>query len=212
MHLEVAQVETVVGVLADLIAAEGLEPGSVGPLGNRSEAGAPWGLYPCAGEEQWVAITCRHDADWQGLVAAMGSPDWAKDPALSAVDGRRARAEELDARIGDWTTTQSKDAVATACQRHRVPAAPMLTGTEMTTDPQYAARGFAVEIEQPGVGPLVLDGPAFRGELMVGPDIRPAPDLGEHTRRIAHELLGLDDAEIDRLLAAGVLETTPPAS
>jgi crotonobetainyl-CoA:carnitine CoA-transferase CaiB-like acyl-CoA transferase len=91
-----------------------------------------------------------------------------------------------------------------------VAAAPMLTGAEMTTDAQYVARGFAVEIDQPGVGPLVLDGSAFRGALMVGPDIRCAPDLGEHTRQIAHDLLGLDDAEIDRLLAAGVLETTPP--
>jgi hypothetical protein len=34
--------------------------------------------------------------------------------------------------------------------------------------------------------------------------------VGEHTREIAKELLGLDDADVDRLLAAGVLETTPP--
>ena len=58
----------------------------------------------------------------------------------------------------------------------------------------------------------MLDGAAFRGALMVGPDIRPAPDLGEHTRQIARDLLGLDDDEIDRLLAAGVLETTPPVA
>jgi crotonobetainyl-CoA:carnitine CoA-transferase CaiB-like acyl-CoA transferase len=210
VHLEVAQVETVVGMLGDLIAAEGVEAGSVVPMGNRSETGAPWGLYRCAGEEEWLAITCRDDADWQGLVAAMGSPGWATDAALSTVDGRRARADEIDDRIREWTSAQSKDAVARACQEHGVPAAPMLTGVEMTTDAQYVARGFAVEIQQPGVGPLVLDGPAFRGALMEGPDIRPAPDLGEHTRQIAHDLLGLDDDEIDRLLAAGVLETTPP--
>jgi crotonobetainyl-CoA:carnitine CoA-transferase CaiB-like acyl-CoA transferase len=57
---------------------------------------------------------------------------------------------------------------------------------------------------------LVLDGAAFRGARMAGPDIRRAPDLGEHTRQIAREQLGLDDDEIDGLLAAGVLETTPP--
>jgi crotonobetainyl-CoA:carnitine CoA-transferase CaiB-like acyl-CoA transferase len=210
VHLEVAQVETVVGMLGDLMAAEAVEAGSVVPMGNRNETGSPWGLYRCAGEEEWVAITCRDDAEWRGLVAAMGDPGWARDAALATPEGRRARADDVDQRIGAWTAARSKDAVAAACQREGVPAAPMLTGAEMTTDPQYVARGFAVQIEQPGVGPLVLDGAAFRGEHMVGPDIRPAPDLGEHTRSIARDLLGRDDTEIDRLLAAGVLETTPP--
>ena len=120
MHVEVAQVETVIGMLGDLIAAEGVEPGSVVPMGNRSEVGAPWGLYRCAGEEEWLAITCRDDADWRGLVAAMGSPTWATDAAYAGVDGRRARADEIDARIGEWTAAQSKDAVARTRARRRV--------------------------------------------------------------------------------------------
>ena len=210
VHVEVAQVETVTGMLGDLIAAEGVEPGSVVPMGNRSEVGAPWGLYRCAGRRSGLAITCRDDADWQGLVAAMGSPTWATDAAYAGVEGRRARADEIDARIGEWTAAQSKDAVAHACQAQRVPAAPMLTGAEMTTDAQYVARGFAVQIDQPGVGPLVLDGAAFRGAAHGGSRHPARPDLGEHTRQIARDQLGLDDDEIDRLLAAGVLETTPP--
>src|SRR5215207_135441 len=212
VHLEVAQVETVVGMLGDLIAAEGVSAGSVVPMGNRSETGAPWGLYRCDGEEQWAAITCRDDADWQGLVAAMGDPAWAGDAALATVDGRRARADELDERIGAWSATLTKDDVAAACQREGVPAAPMLTGAEQVSDPQFEARGFAVKIDQPGVGPLWLDGGAFRGEHMEGPDVHQAPELGEHTGAIARDLLGHDDDEIDRLLAAGILETTPPAN
>ena len=50
VHVEVAQVETVVGMLGDLIAAEGIVAGSVVPMGNRSEVGSPWGLYRCAGK------------------------------------------------------------------------------------------------------------------------------------------------------------------
>ena len=60
-RVEVAQVETVTEMLGDLLARAGLEPGSVHPMGNRSERGAPWGTYPCAGEERWVTITVRHD-------------------------------------------------------------------------------------------------------------------------------------------------------
>jgi crotonobetainyl-CoA:carnitine CoA-transferase CaiB-like acyl-CoA transferase len=212
VHVEVAQVETVVGMLGDLIAAEGVTAGSVVPMGNRSEVGAPWGLYRCDGEEQWAAITCRDDADWLGLVATMGNPDWANDSALATVEGRRARADELDERIGEWTAGRTKDEVAAACQREGVPAGPMLTGAEQVSDPQFEARGFAVKIDQPGVGPLWLDGAAFRGEHMVGPDVHQAPELGEHTRQIARDVLERDDDEVDRLLAAGILETTPPCN
>jgi hypothetical protein len=43
------------------------------------------------------------------------------------------------------------------------------------------------------------------------PEITPAPELGQHTREIARELLALDDAEVDRLMAAGVLEESVAA-
>ena len=162
--------------LADLLAAEGVEAGSVVPSGNRSEQGAPWGLYPCAGEEQWVAITCRDDADWQGLVAAMGEPAWAADPRSPGSRPAVRAPTSSTTSVGEWTAPRTKDAIAAACQAHGVPAAPMLTGTEQTTDAHYVARAFAIEIDQPGVGPMVLDGAAFHGALMVGPDVRPAPD------------------------------------
>jgi crotonobetainyl-CoA:carnitine CoA-transferase CaiB-like acyl-CoA transferase len=212
LHVEVAQVEAVAGSLADILAAEGVEPGSVLPSGNRSEQGAPWGLYPCAGTEQWVAITCRDDADWRGLRAAMGEPEWASDPALDDAETRLARADLLDEHVRAWTGTDTKDAIAARCQQHGVPAAPMLTGTDMGSHPHYVARNFAIRIDQQALGEMVLDGAAFHGALMVGPDVRQAPTIGEHTREIARSLLGLDDEEVDKLLAAGVLETTPPVT
>ena len=93
-----------------------------------------------------------------------------------------------------------------------MPAAPMLTGTDMGTHPHYLAREFAIRIDQQVLGEMVLDGAAFHGDFMVGPDVRGAPAIGEHTRAIATELLGLDDAEVDKLLATGALETTPPVT
>jgi crotonobetainyl-CoA:carnitine CoA-transferase CaiB-like acyl-CoA transferase len=210
VHVEVAQVEAVAGSLADLLAAEGIEPGSVVPSGNRSEQGAPWGLYPCEGTEQWVAITCRDDEDWRGLRAAMGEPDWSGDAAFATAEARLAHTADLDARVAEWTRTGDKEAIAAECQRHGVPAAPLLTGTDMGSHPHYLAHHFPIRVDQIGLHEMVLDGAAFHGDLMVGPDVRRAPLLGEHTREIATSVLGLDDAEVDKLLAAGVLETTPP--
>ena len=55
------------------------------------------------------------------------------------------------------------------------------------------------------------DGPVrFRGSDLPGPIIRPAPQLGEHTREVCRDLLGLGDEEIERLIADGVLEDVRP--
>src|SRR5690606_1843503 len=40
-------------------------------MGNRHPAFAPHGIYRCAGEDQWIAIACESDPEWQSLVAAL---------------------------------------------------------------------------------------------------------------------------------------------
>ena len=82
----------------------------------------------------------------------------------------------------------------------------MLTGTDQLDDPQLLSRGYPRTIEQQDQGPITFEGPCWRATGMADANIFQAPRLGEHTREIGRELLGLSDAEIDRLLAAGVLE------
>ena len=53
---------------------------------------------------------------------------------------------------------------------------------------------------------MIFEGASFHASAMEGPDIFPAPGLGEHTREVASEWLGLDSDEIESLIADGVLE------
>jgi crotonobetainyl-CoA:carnitine CoA-transferase CaiB-like acyl-CoA transferase len=86
----------------------------------------------------------------------------------------------------------------------------MMYASDQPDDPHLQARGYPVEVRQPGVGDMLLEGPAFRSDAMTPPIITPAPWLGEHTRRIGRDLLGLTEEETEKLLADGVLEETPP--
>ena len=206
-HAEVCQVEQVVGVMGDLLARESLEPGSVKPQGNRRDHGAPWGFFPCEGEDQWAAVCCRTDAEWAALAGLIG----ADDPALATLEARREREDELEEAVSAWTRTLSKHAVTEACLAAGVPAGPMLTSGEQLQDPHLAARGYLVELDQPPIGVMTFEGPAFAATGMADAYIRPAPALGEHTREIVTEL-GLGDAAIDDLIARGILEVAlPPA-
>ena len=101
MHCEVAQVETVAGTLGDLLLAEALAPRSVRPVGNDDERGAPWGVFPCAGDEEWCVVTVRGDADWEAFRKVMGDPEWAADLRWATHDGRREGRVELAARVAE---------------------------------------------------------------------------------------------------------------
>ncbi len=204
-HAEVCQVEQVVGVLGDLLALESLRPGSVGPRGNRRDRGVPWGLFRCAGDDQWAAVCCRDDGEWRRLAALICFD--AED--LGSVAARRGREDEVEAAVSAWTAGLDKYAVTDACLAAGVPAGPMLTSAEQLSDPHLAARGYLVELDQPPIGPMTFEGAAFRATGMTGPDIRPAPGLGQHTREIAAEL-GLPPEAIEAMIAQGTLEPAPP--
>jgi len=207
-HASVAQVETVVNILADQLLKEGVDPGSVIPRGNRSERGAPWGSYPCSGVEQWIAITIRDDADWQRLRVAMGDPSWAADESYSTLEGRVAAHDEIDERLRDWTRLQTTQVLAATLQMFKIPAAPMFAARDQLHDPHLQARGYGHWVDQQGLGWIAFEGPAFHASGMKEVVIRQAPLVGEHTREIARELLGLDASEIERKIAEGILEVT----
>jgi crotonobetainyl-CoA:carnitine CoA-transferase CaiB-like acyl-CoA transferase len=207
-HASVAQAEVVAHIIGDQLMKAGVEPGSVQPTGNRRERGAPWGVYPCVGHDQWVAITVRDDAEWRKLRAAMGDPEWSQDAALDTLEGRRAAHDAIDERLCAWTGGMSKRTAASTLQMFGVPAAPMFTASDQLADPHFQVRGYPRWLDQQGVGWMAFEGPAFQTTGMQDIDVFQAPLLGEHTRAIARDLVGLDGATIDRYVAEGILEVT----
>jgi crotonobetainyl-CoA:carnitine CoA-transferase CaiB-like acyl-CoA transferase len=210
---EAAQFEGAIGFIGDWLAREALAPGSVRPRGNASEEGAPWGVYPCAGEDEWCAICVRDDAEWRALRAALGEPAWASSAEHDTALGRQAAREALDRQLAAWTRERTPHEVMHALQARGVPAAALHHPAHELADPHLRARGYLQSFEQPPLGRLTAEGPAFRASALPAPIQRAAPFLGEHTREVCRDWLGLAAAEIDALFAAGVLEEpATPAS
>ncbi|HJO20260.1 MAG TPA: CaiB/BaiF CoA-transferase family protein, partial [Acidimicrobiales bacterium] len=210
-HIEIAQVEALMATLGDLFLAEGLAPGSVRPMGNDSLRGAPWGVFPCVGDERWCVICVRDDADWASLREAMDDPAWAVDDRFDSADGRLAHRREVNAGVAGWTTGRSQEDAVAACELHGVPAAPVASTVDQFADTHLVERGFFPEVDQPPLGPLTLDGPCFRGTVMTTPFLGPAPGLGEHTRDICIDELGMDPDEVEQLIESGALEVDTSA-
>ena len=139
----------------------------------------------------------------------LGRPELAADPRFGTLAARRAAVLEIDELIGAWTADLDRFEVADRCQAAGVPAGAMLTSRDFMENEHLLARGFPVPVEQPAVGTVLLEGPAFFGPAIAPPVEAPAPWLGEHTEEICTDLLGLDPSEVQRLIEAGVLEITP---
>ncbi|HZC46628.1 MAG TPA: CoA transferase [Candidatus Acidoferrum sp.] len=207
-HLEVAQVEVIIGLLADLMLKASIDPGSVGPQGNLSVRGAPWGVYPCTGNERWCAITVRDDNDWRRFRDAIGDPQWARAREYETTRGRIEARAEIDRRVAEWTSARSDREVTDVLQRAGVPAGFMMYASDMPADPHLVARGYPQSVEQPGVGAMMFEGPAFQATSIREPIVAPAPALGEHTREICRTILRMEDADVSKLVTEGVLEVS----
>jgi crotonobetainyl-CoA:carnitine CoA-transferase CaiB-like acyl-CoA transferase len=205
VHIECAQAEIILGILATTIAMESVQPGYARPgVGPTS---APWGVYPCAGDDEWCVITVRDDGDWQRLVHALGNPEWAQGVEMASTEGRRGLAAEIDAALSDWTRERSPFEVTQLLQAAGVPAGFMRRVTDFADDPHLAQRRFIRTLDQPWVNKPVQteNGPCLALGI-AEPELRPAPLLGQHTREICARVLGMSSNEIDALFAAGALE------
>jgi crotonobetainyl-CoA:carnitine CoA-transferase CaiB-like acyl-CoA transferase len=208
-HYDLAQFETPINLMADLFAQESLEPGSIRPIGNASTRGAPWSCLPCAGDDEWCVINVRSDVEWQRLRKAIGDPEWATHAPLDTVEGRMARRAAIDERLTAWTSTRGPREVMETLQAVGVPAGIVAHAAHHLSDPQLQHRGYRKLVVQPEYESIVVEGPPFLASDLPEPIVRPAPRLGEHTREVVREILGLSDDEIQALIDEGVIEDPP---
>jgi benzylsuccinate CoA-transferase BbsF subunit len=199
-QIELAQIESTVNMVGPSVLACAATGALPQPDGNRRSGAVPRGVFPCAGEDVWCAIEANDDRDWQGLVDALGAPEWMRDDQLKTLPGREARQDAIEARLAQETGRYSAAELVVRLQAHGVAAAKVATSADVTSDPQLLARRYWHNVPHAEMGWVLVNLPPFRavGEERVAPG--PPPLLGEHTVEVASELLGFDEAECRRLM------------
>ncbi|MFT7601838.1 MAG: benzylsuccinate CoA-transferase BbsF subunit [Acidimicrobiales bacterium] len=180
VHIELAQYETAVRLLdAELTAVLN---GEQVPerAGNRSTTMAPHGAFPSAGDDQWVAIACRHDADWHTLVGLV--------PDLAALD-RWNELDEVEQCLQAWTRERSKWDVSALLQAAGIPSSPVEDLADLFgPDPSMPEAWTEVELAG-GVTGVALNEPmVWDGERL---PLQRSPQWFEHTYEILVEERGM---------------------
>jgi len=172
--------------------------------GNRLANSAPLDNYPTA-DGKYVCIVAGSDANFSRLCKAMDRPDLADAPEYARLVDRAARNDEINGIVAAWTSTLDAAEIEARCVACDVPVATAYTAADVFADAHMQARGDLVTVDDPVVGPLRQQAPFPRtvGEPVAAPS--GAPRLGEHTREVLGDVLGLDATELDRLAAEGVV-------
>ena len=169
------------------------------PKGNYDPVMAPYGNYPCLGDDEWVSIAVRTEEEWRGLVDAMGSPVWAGGPDFASRYARLEHRRKLDIRISEWTNERSAWEAADLLQSHGVAAFPVLGAEGRLFNPHFKERGLYSDIDHPALGIEPIFNLMWQLSRTPPQIQRHAPLLGEHNREVFCGLLGLDDPEVSRL-------------
>jgi crotonobetainyl-CoA:carnitine CoA-transferase CaiB-like acyl-CoA transferase len=210
-HVEIAQLEALVALLGEYVvdyARTGILPAQTG---NRRPDMAPHGVYPCRGEESWIAIAVRSERQWQALCTAIGRPELATDSRFTGLAARKVNEDALDSIVEGATRERKADELFHMLARAGVPAGPALSSEGLFQDPQLLARAYFVQLDHAATGSHLYPGtPALLSRTPVAIR-RPAPLLGEQNRQVLGQLLGVSDAEMDRLEALHVIGTEPTA-
>jgi crotonobetainyl-CoA:carnitine CoA-transferase CaiB-like acyl-CoA transferase len=172
--------------------------------GNRLANSAPLDNYPTH-DGKYVCIVAGSDANFSRLCKAMERPDLLDDPRFAKLADRAEHGDLINGIVAEWTATLDAREIEERCVACDVPVATAYTAADIFADPHMQARGDLVTVDDPVAGPLRQQAPFPRrvGESVEAPS--GAPRLGEHTREVLHELLGISYADLDRYAEQGVI-------
>ncbi len=204
-YIDQSQIETTTHFLAPAVLDWMVNGHGAGPMGNADLGFAPHGVYPAAGEDRWIAIACRNDAEWRTLCEVLDRSDLAADSRLASASGRQAQAAEIDEAIAAWTRARESSVIESLLQTRGVAAHDVQNSPECAADSHLRDRGHFVELPHPTYGKTVVEGPRAVLSRTPARVTRAAPSLGQDNDHVLREILGYDDDRITALITAAAL-------
>jgi crotonobetainyl-CoA:carnitine CoA-transferase CaiB-like acyl-CoA transferase len=202
-HIDVALLDSQVALLGHQ-ASNYLNGGLVPRrLANEHPNVVPYRDFSTADGEVIVAL--GNDSQFRGFCRLLGRADVAEDPRFVEASGRStARAalyEALEPEVRKWRSADLLEAMQAA----KLPGGQVNEIPQVLASPQIQHRGMIRELTRNDGTPVKVLG--FPGKFSkTPPDYRHAPPrLGEDTQEMLRRTLGLDEAELERLQAAGVI-------
>lgn len=172
-------------------------------IGNRLSSSAPFGSYKA--RDGYVVICTITNGQWQNVLKAIGREDLSDDERFRTRVLRAKNMTEVEKVVNNWLKDKTVEEAIEALNKFQVPCSPVPTFEQVANDSQILHREMIIEVEQPLSGKVKLGGSVYKMSRTPGNRRLRIPLVGEHNQEIYGGLLGLEQKEIERLKAEGVI-------
>lgn len=173
--------------------------------GNAHSNIVPYDVFPT--KDGYVILAVGNDGQYQRFCGFAGAPELATDERFLSNDKRVRNRDALTPILRELVRKKTTDEWVQGLAPLGVPSAPVNTVPQAFEDPQVQHRGMRIELDHPlsADGTCRLIGNPIKLSKTPVTYRRPPPTLGQHTDEVLAELLGLDDAERNKLRQDGVI-------
>lgn len=172
-------------------------------VGNGGPA-TPSGAYRTK-DGRWVMLIAADLRQFQRLMRAIDRPELADDPRFVSNADRTRHRDEINAALQAFAVAHELAEIMRRLEQADIPMTASYNVADLFADPHVAERGVLVDVEDPELGSLRMQGVVPKLSQTPGSVRTPAPTLGQHNAAVFHELLGLTAGELDDLKRDGAI-------
>lgn len=203
-RIDLSQFECSAAMIGSLLLSSAVDGQVPVRRGNRSDRSVPQGVYPCAGKDNWCALSVETNNQWQALAKLIGQERWATDARLENLAGRHENQNEIDQAISTWSRQYSSQEVEARLRAAGISADRVRRINEVVD----GAAGSTVfsQMAERRVGSMRTTKLPFTLSSVDLPTPASAPSLGEHSGEVLRAWINCSDADIENLKREQVLQ------
>jgi crotonobetainyl-CoA:carnitine CoA-transferase CaiB-like acyl-CoA transferase len=209
--IDLSLLEPIISILGPEAAAYTITGEVKDRVGSGSNTVSPRNVYKTR-DSKWIALSGSVQAMAERIFRLVGREDMLRDARFKDNSSRVKHRQEVDAVVGGWVATQTREEASKAFAEAEVTAAPVYDIADLMSDPHAVERGIFEALPDTELGWVSVHAPVPRLSATPAGYRRPAPRIGEHTWEVLREW-AFDTATIaswrDARVVAGEGQNTP---
>ncbi|MGC9156547.1 MAG: CoA transferase, partial [Ferrimicrobium sp.] len=171
---------------------------------NRSVNNAPRNTYRTR-DGKWVAVSASAYRIACRVMELVGHPEVIQEEWFADGRGRVAHVDEIDRYLTEWISVRDRDEVIRAFEEAQAAIAPIYDAKDIVEDPHVQATQMLIEVPDDDLGTVLMHNVMWKMSKTPGRVAFTGRAIGQDTREILGNELGVDDSEIEDLVAEGVV-------